>query len=87
MTALEIFKTILKWLQIMAVSYATGVLIASEIPKRKVPLCDKCAHLRFKRAKKTMCAADMSAIFGICHPLTIPQSFAIDLRRKNESTR
>lgn len=52
MTALEIFKTILKWLQIMAVSYATGVLIASEIPKRKVPLCDKCAHLRFKRAKK-----------------------------------
>lgn len=86
MTALEIFKTILKWLQIMAVSYATGVLIASEIPKRKahyvtsVPICAL-------KGQKTMCAADMSAIFGICHPLTIPQSFAIDLRRKNESTR
>lgn len=39
------------------------------------------------KGQKTMCAADMSAIFGICHPLTIPQSFAIDLRRKNESTR
>lgn len=55
MTALEIFKTILKWLQIMAVSCATGVLIASEIPKRKAPLCDKCAHLRFKRAKNDVC--------------------------------
>ena len=54
-TALEIFKTILKWLQIMAVSYATGVLIVSEIPKRKAPLCDKCAHLRFKRAKNDVC--------------------------------
>lgn len=86
MTALEIFKTILKWLQIMAVSYATGVLIVSEIPKRKAPLCDKCAHCALK-GQKTMRAADMSAIFGICHPLTIPQSFAIDLRRKNERTR
>ena len=41
--------------QIMAVSYATGVLIVSEIPKRKAPLCDKCAHLRFKRAKNDVC--------------------------------
>ena len=43
--------------------------------------------LRQLISKWGMCAADMSAIFGICHPLTIPQSFAIDLRRKNESTR